>query len=521
MYYVQKEYQDIHRVFVHSPRYGGTWTDLTSEDYTQFSTYFYPVRNMQFSLDQLHVKKANRSKIMLQVIRQSYIIPDSDVQEYKEKAQTEEREDWGSINVLGRPRRITYCPHVNVTVNNSAEPVLSLVDTGATYCIICREYLKTLLSACEIKKAEKRTTVQLLVANGQVTKPLKKISLPFQLQTRTFVEDFYIMENEASYKMIIGISFMNEHNISLNFKDQTLIIPPSAGNPNDSSKQECEIASFCIMESFLNRPSIALYCIEDVIIEPYSECTVFLQMSEKNAIENEGKFGEVWCADSFANKTSVGGATGFNYQKKDTPQGYTIINPTGKPLTIKKNVHVAEYYPNRPEYYGLVFSVNHNDEEIPTVLDSAVTVAMPGPDRPEGINIPPCVGTDYTDQSGYREIKPSHLIPDFSQHDLEEKFRHKGLSDLVLQPHKERPDGCTLPEELSDTYYQMLAKREKVFSKNNMVPLPVKHYSVEIQWTGEPKQAGIRPYSPEMIDIYKAEILPFTGCGVLVPSLAP
>ena len=67
----------------------------------------------------------------------------------------------------------------------------------------------------------------------------------------------------------------------------------------------------------------------------------------------------------------------------------------------------------------------------------------------------------------------------------------------------------------------MIAKRQKVFSKNNMVPLPVNYYSVKIPWIGEPRQAGIRPYSPEMIDIYKAEIQPFTDCGVLIPSLAP
>ena len=522
LHYMQVEYQDVHRVFQHSPRYYTLqWGNLTPDDITQFTTYFYPVRNMQLSLDQLGVKDENHHKIMMQVIRQCYTATEKST--YVEKSQTEQMEEVEYINVLGRPNRTTYCPHVSIVVNNSIVPVLSLVDTGATYCIITRAYLKTVLSESEIRKQQKVTKVQLLVANGQVTKPLKKINLSFQVGTKAFMEDFYIMENEASYQMILGVSFMNEHDISLNFKEQTLTIPnKGGGESNDSSIQQCEIARFCIMEGVLQRPPVALYCVEDTIVEPYSECVIRLKMSDKNTTEYDGKFGEVWCADVFANKTSMRGAIGFNYQNKDSYQGYTVINPTGKPLLIKKNVHVAEYYPSKPEYYGLVFNTGSfaEEDEPSGVLHSAEFTKV-GPDKAEGINIPACVGTDYTDQGGYREIKPAHLIPDFSQHELDEMFKHKGLSDLVLHPHKEKPAGCTLPDELTDMFYQMIAKRQQVFSKNNMVPLPVKHYSVEIPWVGQPRQAGIRPYSPDMIDIYKAEILPFTECGVLIPSLAP
>ena len=106
------------------------------------------------------------------------------------------------------------------------------------------------------------------------------------------------------------------------------------------------------------------------------------------------------------------------------------------PLTIKKSVHVAEYYQNRPEYYGLVFNtVGMDGEESTDILQASTNFTEVCPDKAEGINIPPCIGVDYTEQNGYREIKPARLIPDFSQHQLEEMYKHKGLSDLALQPH--------------------------------------------------------------------------------------
>ena len=539
LYCIWSQYGDITRTFQHSPRYAGAWDTLTEEDHVQFRAYYYSVRNISRTLDQLSVTGTFCDKSVLQVIQHLYTPKDVCAPTFVEDDRTEELEEVEQLNSVVNSRRRIFCPHVKVQVNNSTESILSLVDTGATYCIITTKYLRSIMSSEEITRRSIKTRIKLLVANGQVTKPLQKILLEFKIGDTSFENEFFIMDVEASYQLILGCSFLTTRDVQLNFRDQSLTIPNANSNVSkidtlDKADARMDvIAPFAILGTDPCRSTIPLYCVEEMVIEPYSEANVFVQMSKEDSETYHDKFGEVYYAGLPTQFGVLRGATGFNYVNKNSTLGYTVINPSSVSVTIPRNIRLAEFYSCIPECYGVVFRLDDlgaDDESSTPPLDTAEPVTdsglstnfvKVGPDVLEGVNIPACVGIDYTADGGFREIKPARLIPDFAEVEIVEKFKLMGLSDLSLNPNKETPRGCTLPPELATYYFQMQAKREAAYSKQNDAPFPAKYYTASIPWTGQPRQAGLRPYSPEMIDVYKKELNPFIECGVLVPSMSP
>ena len=225
LYYIHSKYNDVTRSFVHSPRYTGSWDTLTEEDYSQFQTYYYAVRNISKTMKQLMFDNKLCDQAVIQVIRQHYVPEAVVTVVHLEDDRTEEREEIDQLSSLSNPRRKIFCPHVKVQVTNAPEPILSLVDTGATYCIITSKYLRSIMSSEEISRKSIKTRIKLLVANGQVTKPLQKIMLEFKIGNSTFENEFFIMDVDASYQLILGCSFLNTRDVQLNFRDQSLTIP--------------------------------------------------------------------------------------------------------------------------------------------------------------------------------------------------------------------------------------------------------------------------------------------------------
>ena len=533
LYYIYQEYADVTRLFVQSTRYCGEWENLTSDDLKQMEVYFYPVRNVMKAIKQLQITKVDADQILVKVFKHCHFPIDQQV--YVEDSHSESccEKDVadGELNIASRK---TYCPHINIKIDGNSVSVNTLLDTGATYCIITRSYLKTILTDSEISQRQVSTNIKLQVANGQVTKPLKKINLTFNMGSEDdYKNDFYIMDSDASYKVILGCSFLENQGVQLNFKKQEMIIPSKSNLSSDNTstfssnpqgKIEADvIIPFTVMQTDLYRGAIPLHCSEEAIIEPYSEGIVYVQALNEESKKYDQKFGEVW---SYVEHYSLlRGATGFNYLSQHRPQGYTVINPTADPIKIRKLQIVAEFYPTCAECYGSVFNIGDIGDETPPEPDPSVELktnfATLGPDVIEGINMPPCVGRDYTIDGGFREIIPAEMIADYSEDQIRQMFLKMGLSDLALSPNKEKPKDCKLSEDLENLFFQMQAKRQQVYSKNNANPIPVKHYTVAIPWKGEPRQSGLRAYSPEMIDIYKKELNPFIEAGVLIPSKSP
>ena len=193
------------------------------------------------------------------------------------------------------------------------------MDTGSTYCIITRSYLKTVLTPNEIHEKQVNTNIRLQVANGQITKPLKKISLSFDVGLEKYEGDFYIMDSDASYKVILGCSFFEAHGAQMNFKNQQLVIPSKSQFGDESMKVNITVP-FTIMQTELYRKPISLHCCEDTVVEPYSEAIVKVQATDDECEKQEQSFGEKW--SHIEHHSVLRGANGFNYLSKHQQQGY-------------------------------------------------------------------------------------------------------------------------------------------------------------------------------------------------------
>ena len=106
-------------------------------------------------------------------------------------------------------------------------------------------------------------------------KPLKKIALTFQINGVSYDNEFFIMENDTSYQMILGCSFFEGHGAMMNFTKHQLIIPGKKPVDTHSQKQVSTVeandvvAPFMIMQVEAYRETVPLYCSEDMVVDPY------------------------------------------------------------------------------------------------------------------------------------------------------------------------------------------------------------------------------------------------------------
>lgn len=546
-YYIHRFCGDANQQFTFQPRHALS-ESLTDEDMKEISAHFIDVRNLFDACKQLKIDEKEVDILVKKLIGE--LVDDDQTNNAEQnKEECRENDDIADLRSATTKRKV-FCPHVMSTFEGLIqEAIRVLCDSGATYSIVSTKFLNQLLSQEEIKAQSIPTNVRLRIANGEITSRLSKIKLQFKIGNRQLNDEFFIMDTD-SYNIILGCSFFEKYDAVLRFRERTLSIglPVKTTDTDDTGEnceeaEEAEIVKFMMAKQDIWKQPNHLFSTESMIIDPKSEAVIELELKGQPKTDFAGKFGEIWPANTLMSKTSILGASGYTYIRDNGKQNYTLINPTDAPIVIPKGMIVGQYYNTPPEWYGTCYKFdteNAETDDIPGKMDidtqasvnthtnhmdieECTTHAMGEEKVEERMELPPVIGEDYSDRKGYREIKPASLIDDFSEHQLKQMFAKMGLSDLTIGPHKDLPgeDECSLPPHLLNKFSQVLAKREAVFSKNNAWPKPIKHYSTNIPWFGEPKQSKLRPYSPEMIDIYRKEIGPFIASGVLVPSKAP
>ena len=197
---------------------------------------------------------------------------------------------------------------IEVSVGPQRTPVQTLIDSGATHCMVgdnffnlCPELRQQLFKL----KHEIRATA----ING--SKVVYPACIEFEIEINGQPHDVYALYSKAvSYNLVLGLDFLRDNEIHFNFKDMKL-----------HSKRSCQVKA-----------------IEDFVLQPNSESVIWgsygKQLPEGDALVSSSAM--MPQLDLFV----AGVLATTNCENNTVP--VRILNPGKVPKTVRKGTHIAE-----------------------------------------------------------------------------------------------------------------------------------------------------------------------------------